>query len=83
MIFIGSRSSTSLVIRDTTVLRSFDSMVSVAATTDLEDSGVALKKKSEVAKVEKNAEGKLTVHLKVGLGAPVGSRMHTKIKRHG
>ena len=52
-------------MRDSTVLRSFDSMVSNGATADLEESGVVLKRKLEVANVEKNAEGKLTVHFKV------------------
>ena len=61
-------------MRDSTVLRSFDSMVSNGATADLEESGVVLKRKLEVANVEKNAEGKLTVHFKVCVCVSVRER---------
>jgi len=66
-ILAGLGTKVVLVIRGSTVLRNFDSMISVGVTEEVEASGVQIHKKSQVARVDKAGDNNLTVTLDNGL----------------
>lgn len=59
---------THLLIRNDTFLRSFDPMIQETVTNEYERLGVHLHKKSQATKIEKDANGKLSVTYKDGQG---------------
>lgn len=66
-IFGALGSDTSLLIRYEQVLRTFDDVISKAVTDNLEPGGVKLLKKTQVSKVEKGADGLLTLETNNGI----------------
>lgn len=72
-------SETHLFIRHDTFLRNFDPMISESLTAEYERVGVKIHKKSQYDKVEKKADGKLTIHYRDANGSGVLEDVDTLI----
>lgn len=79
-IFAALGSETHLMIRGDTFLRSFDTMIQETMTKHYEEGlGVKVHKQSKASKIEKKADGKLTVHFGTSEGETVVDDVDTLV----